>query len=188
MTDGTGSDTGTAAPAQMFQLLSGFVTAQALYVVAELGIPDELLAGPRTVAELAALLARHPDRAGIVFDLPAVVAAAGEAIRAAGLDDRVRAVAGDFFDGVPEADVYLLSTVLHDWSDALATDIVRGVAKAARPGARLVLVETVLPDGEAPGSAGLLDLIMLGLLGGKERTWPSGPGCWLTAASRWTGS
>jgi predicted O-methyltransferase YrrM len=131
-------------------------------VVADIGGADGTV--------LTTLLARHPDREGIVFDLPAVVAAARETIRAAGLDDRVRAVAGDFFDGVPEADVYLLSTVLHDWSDALAADIVRSVAKAARPGARLVLVETVVPDGEVPDSASLLDLIMLGLLGGKERT------------------
>ena len=60
--------------------------------------------------------------------------------------------------------------MLHNWSDAPAADILRSVAKTARPGSRLVLVESVLPDGDAPGFAKLVDMIMLGLPGGRERT------------------
>jgi hypothetical protein len=131
-------------------------------VVADIGGADGSL--------LTGLLLRHTDRVGIVFDLPPVVAGAEETIEAAGLGDRVRAVGGDFFDGVPEADVYFMSTVLHDWRDAEAGEILRSVAKAARPGARLVIVETVLPEGDTPGFAKLVDVVMLGLLGGRERT------------------
>jgi hypothetical protein len=131
-------------------------------VVADIGGADGTM--------LTTLMARHPGREGIVFDLPAVAGAAKQTIRAAGLEDRMSVVSGNFFEGVPEADVYILSGVLHDWSDASSTDILHNVAKMARPGSRLVLVETVLPDGGAPDFAKLLDMIMLGLLGGRERT------------------
>jgi precorrin-6B methylase 2 len=70
---------------------------------------------------LVKLLARQPERRGIVFDLPTVVAKTPETLRAAGLSDRIRIVEGDFFTSVPSADVYVMSVVLHDWDDASAT-------------------------------------------------------------------
>ena len=112
---------------------------------------------------LLALLERHPQMRGIVFDLPETVrddAAFGE---------RCAFVAGDFFDRVPAGDVYLLSTILHDWDDDSAVRILRTIRAAAKPGTRLVLLEGTLQEGNEPDGAKWLDLLMLALFGGRER-------------------
>jgi hypothetical protein len=119
---------------------------------------------------LAALLADDPGRRGIVMDLPEVVPAATSRMSAAGLTDRVSAVGGDFFAGVPSADVYLLSAVLHDWSDEDCARLLARITEAARPGARLVVIESLLPSGDEPHPSKLSDLIMLTMAGGRERT------------------
>jgi hypothetical protein len=121
---------------------------------------------------LAAIFAADPDttRRGIVFDLPGVVPAAHERLAATGLADRVDTVGGDFFQALPSADIYLLSMVLHDWDDAQAGRLLASIAAAARPGARLVALELVLPDGSEPHMANMIDLTMLGMLDGRERT------------------
>ncbi|MEV4757843.1 methyltransferase [Micromonospora sp. NPDC049559] len=119
---------------------------------------------------LAELLTRAPERKGIVFDLPNIVAGASEVLTAAGLDKRASVVAGDFFDSIPTADVYLMSVVLHDWDDAAAVRILRNIAKAAAPGARLVLMEMVMPEDDGAHFTKTIDLVMLTLFGGRERT------------------
>ncbi|MGH3857971.1 MAG: methyltransferase [Pseudonocardiaceae bacterium] len=134
----------------------------------------------RTVADiggadgtlLADLLTTDPDpsRRGIVFDLPHVVPAAPALLTARGLDARVTAQGGDFFDAVPAADVYVLSWILHDWDDIARTRILAGIAAAATSGARLVVIEMVIPAGDAPHPAKTIDLTMLGMLTGTERT------------------
>jgi SAM-dependent methyltransferase len=106
------------------------------------------------------------DRRGIVFDLPHVIAASRERIARLGMT----AEAGDFFERVPAADVYLLSMVLHDWDDELAERLLRSIATAARPGARVVALELVIPPGDGPHMAKMIDLTMLGMLTGRERT------------------
>jgi hypothetical protein len=132
----------------------------------------------RTVADIggadgtvmAKLLVRQPERRGIVFDLPAVAARATEKMRAEGLDDRVTVIGGDFFVGVPPADVYIMSVVLHDWDDESATRILQNVSAAADRGARLCLVEMVVPPDDRPHFTKLMDVTMLAMLGGRERT------------------
>jgi SAM-dependent methyltransferase len=119
---------------------------------------------------LAKLLAKEPQRQGIVFDLPNIVAEAEATLKAAELSDRATVVAGDFFEAVPAADVYVMSAVLHDWDDASAVRILRNVAEAARPGARLVLLEGVMPDGDEPHPMKMMDLTMMAMVGGRERT------------------
>lgn len=119
---------------------------------------------------LVQLLADYPDRGGIVFDRPEVVGAAKGKLAEHGLTDRVRCVAGDFFESVPAADVYLLSYVLHDWDDPSCLRILRTIGKAADSGARLVLVEAVIPPGDTPHPARGMDLTMLALVSGRERT------------------
>jgi hypothetical protein len=136
------------------------------------------LPGSGTVADiggadgtlLAELLADEPDRRGIVFDLPNVVATAAPTLAEAGLSDRVAAVAGDFFESVPAADTYVMSVVLHDWDNAAAAHILRNIAAAAAPGARLILLEMVMPEGDSPHFTKMIDLVMLTMLGGRERT------------------
>ncbi|WP_162642200.1 methyltransferase [Streptosporangium sp. 'caverna'] len=119
---------------------------------------------------LAELLAGRPERRGVVFDLPSTVSAARPTLRAAGLEERVEVVAGDFFEKVPAADVYVLSAVLQDWNNASSLRILRNVVKAAPAGARLVIVDMVVPEGDAPHPTKMLDIIMLGMLGGRQRS------------------
>jgi hypothetical protein len=111
---------------------------------------------------LQALLARHPHMRGIVFDLP-------ETVRdESAFGDRCTFVAGSFFDAVPDGDVYLLSTILHDWDDASAVAILRTI-RAAGDDKRLVLLESVIEPGNEPDGAKWLDLLMLVISGGRER-------------------
>jgi len=138
------------------------------------------LADARTVVDvgggngqaLAATLRRHPHLAGILFDLPDVAARAGAVLAAPDLAGRGTAVGGDFFVAVPPgADVYLLRHVIHDWEDESAAGILRRCARAMAPGGRILVVETVIPPGDAPCFGKWLDLMML-VVGGRERTRP----------------
>ena len=89
-------------------------------------------------ALLTAILGRAPDARGILYDRPQVIEAARGAIDAAGLSDRCRLVAGDFFAEVPAgSDLYLLKRVIHDWDDERAGTILRVCRAAMGPGARL---------------------------------------------------
>jgi O-methyltransferase domain len=113
---------------------------------------------------LLALLHRKPNLRGIVFDLP-------ETNRdESAFPDRLEFVAGDFFERAPRGDTYLLSGILHDWDDGRAAAICRTIRAAAAPGARLLVAESVIPAGNEPGGAKWLDLLMLVLAGGRERT------------------
>jgi hypothetical protein len=113
---------------------------------------------------LAELTRRRPELRGIVFDLP-------ETVRdETTFGDRVEFVAGSFFDSVPEGDAFVLSGVLHDWGDGDAARILRAIRKAARPHARLLVNDSVIRPGNDPDGAKWLDLLMLALAGGRERT------------------
>ena len=116
------------------------------------------------------LLAGGPDRRGIVFDRPEIVPMARKVLAGHGLADRVDIQAGDFFESVPKADVYVLSYIFHDWDDASCLRILRVIQNTAPPGARLVIVESVIPPGDAPHPAKLIDLTMLAMTTGRERT------------------
>jgi hypothetical protein len=120
---------------------------------------------------LSAVLDTQPHLRGVVFDLPHVVAEARPLIEAAGLGERCETVGGDFFaDVLPSADVHILAQILHDWDDERAVAILRNCRGSIAEDGRLLVVEQVLPEGDEPSYAKLLDLIMLVLLGGKERT------------------
>ncbi len=112
---------------------------------------------------LVGLLRHQPGLRGIVFDLP-------ETVRdEATFGDRVEFVAGSFFERVPRGDVYLLSTILHDWDDGRAAAILHTIRDSAPAGARLLVIDAVVPPGNEPDGAKWLDLLMLALLGGRER-------------------
>jgi hypothetical protein len=112
---------------------------------------------------LRALLERRPGLRGIVFDLPETVRDEST------FDERMQFVEGSFFERVPRGDVYVLGTILHDWNDERATDILRTIRASAPDDARLILVETVVQPGNEPGGSKWLDLLMLALLDGRER-------------------
>jgi hypothetical protein len=114
-------------------------------------------------ALLVELIRRRPELRGIVLDLP-------ETVRdEAALGDRIEFVAGSFFDSVPAGDAYLLSGILHDWPDEDAARILRTIRAAAPAHARLLINESVIRPGNDPDGAKWLDLLMLVLLGGRER-------------------
>lgn len=125
---------------------------------------------------LAAVLRARPRLRGIVLDLPGVAERATLALREAGLDGRARAEGGDMFASVPAgADLYLLKSVLHDWDDERATAVLRCCRAAlTRPGARLLIIERVMPErmqaGPSATSQAFGDLMMLTRAGGRERT------------------
>jgi hypothetical protein len=123
---------------------------------------------------LATILASHPEPAGILFDLPHVVRDAPALIEARRLSDRIKIDAGNFFESVPTAaGAYLLSHIIHDWSEAACLTILGTCRRAMRPNSRLLIIETVLAPGDAPHPGKILDMIMLTLFtGAQERTEP----------------
>jgi hypothetical protein len=122
--------------------------------------------GGGTGAMLAAILQLRPSVCGVLVELPRTVVRAGETFRAAGVEDRVKAVAQSFFDPLPSgADIYLLRGVLNNWADAEARTLLSRCAEAARPGGRVVVLKSVSSDGTRHG----LPISML-LVGGKDRS------------------
>lgn len=121
-------------------------------------------------ATLIALLGRQPELNGIVYDLPETAREAEALVGASDVADRCRVVAGSFFEGVPAGDTYFLSGILHDWDDEPVQAILHNIRTAARPGARLVIRDAVIPPGNEPHGNKWLDLLMLVLLRGRERT------------------
>jgi hypothetical protein len=118
-----------------------------------------------------AILGQYPHACGIVFDLPYMESQAIASIQSDGLADRCRFSAGDIFHAVPAgADVYLLRFILHDWNDDQSRRILDVIRSAAAPGARVLLVEMLLPENNEPGLVQLMDINMLVMTGGRERT------------------
>ena len=127
--------------------------------------------GGATGNMLAAVLSRHAGPRGILYDRPHVVTDAPALLTASGVSDRVTIQSGDFFKSVPVgADAYILSHIIHDWSEEQCLAILGHVRKAMSPTGRLLVVEMVLPPGDAAHQGKLLDMAMLVLLGGQERT------------------
>ena len=121
-------------------------------------------------SQLAAILQRHPQVAGILFDLPSVARRARDLLSDAGLLDRCRVVEGDFFRSVPQgADVYILRHIIHDWDDESAVTILRNCRDAMGPAGKVLVAENVIAEGNGPAFGKWLDLMML-VVGGRERT------------------
>jgi O-methyltransferase domain/Dimerisation domain len=114
--------------------------------------------------QLVEILKAHPACRGILFDLP-------EGLQGAAPHERIEVVSGNFFESVPSgADAYTLRSVVHDWSDERAAAILRSVRKAMKPGACAILIESVVAETPEPDLSKWLDLLMLVVSGGKERT------------------
>jgi SAM-dependent methyltransferase len=127
--------------------------------------------GGGTGSVLAAILGNHPSIRGVLFDSPHVVAEASSLLKAKSVLDHVAVQAGDFFTAVPAGgDCYVLSHILHDWDDEQCLTILRNCRKAMKPDGRLLIIEMVLPPGDAPHPGKLLDMVMLVVVGGVERT------------------
>ncbi|HEV2371925.1 MAG TPA: methyltransferase [Streptosporangiaceae bacterium] len=120
---------------------------------------------------LAGVLRHNPGMRAILLDLPHVAALAPAELKAAEVGDRCEVVGGSFFDQVPAGgDAYLLKTILHDWPDERATEILRNVRAAMRPGSRLIVVESVRSPGDGWDVGKVMDVKALALFGGHTRT------------------
>ncbi|MFI6743428.1 methyltransferase [Nonomuraea sp. NPDC050451] len=119
---------------------------------------------------LRELLVRHPSMTGHLYDQPSVVADAAEVLD--GVADRCVVEGGDFFAGVPAGgDVYTLVNVAHDWPDQRALELLKVIAPHIGDETRLLVVEGVPGHDGAASRSGALDMHMLVVWGGKERTY-----------------
>jgi len=125
----------------------------------------------RTVADVGggrghlvrAIVDKHPSISGVLFDQPHVVAQVNGF-------DRMTMQGGSFFtDALPAADIYMLMEVIHDWDDEHAQQILSRVRASASPGARVLLIERLIPDSDEPSFPRTLDLWML-MISGKQRS------------------
>ena len=122
-------------------------------------------------AFLIAALEANPQLRGGLFDLPKVVSRAKAAFEAAGVTDRCEIIEGDFFEHVPAGgDVYLVSNILHDWDDERCVRILRNCRAAMGDSSALLVGEATLPEGNEPSPAWMVDVIMMALTGGQQRT------------------
>jgi hypothetical protein len=115
---------------------------------------------------LAAILRKHPDLTGTVFDQPHVVGAGAPD----GLEDRWTSEGGSFFEAVPPADCYVLKWILHDWDDDECATILTRCRESLRPGGVVLVVETLLDRPGHERATAMMDLNMMVVAGGRERT------------------
>jgi hypothetical protein len=120
---------------------------------------------------VTAILQEHSHLEATLFDLEPVIVEARQELNQLGLLMRCKAIGGDFFRSVPEGgDVYILSTVLCNWDEDRAITILKNCRQAMRRDSRLLVVEIVLPTGDEPSPGKLLDLQMMVMTGGRDRT------------------
>jgi ubiquinone/menaquinone biosynthesis C-methylase UbiE len=124
---------------------------------------------------MIAVLKRHPSMRGIVFDLPHCAEGARKNLVDSGVAERAEFIAGSFFDSVPaDADAIMMKSIIHDWNDERCARIFQNCHRALKPGARLIVLERIVPEKLEPTadhlSAVLSDLNMLRGPGGCERT------------------
>ena len=122
---------------------------------------------------LTEILGKNKKLRGVLFDQPSVIerARAADHVSSKKLKDRIELVAGSFFEGVPEgADAYIMKYILHDWDDDVCVKILSHCRRAMAPGARVLVVDAVIAPGNDPSWGKLLDINMLALTGGRERT------------------
>jgi ubiquinone/menaquinone biosynthesis C-methylase UbiE len=127
--------------------------------------------GGGTGTLLTEILMTVPHTHGFLFDLPETAKEARKVMAAEGLSDRCTISEGDFFEAIPEShDCYILAHVLHDWTDELALKILENCHRAISRHGRLLVIEAILPEGDVPHHGKLMDLLMLTVTGGLERT------------------
>lgn len=154
--------------------MTAMTTAEAQAVMAAYDFASAQLVvdvGGGHAALVAAILKAHVQLRAVAFDQPAVIEGARGPLVAAGVADRCELMGGSFFESVPEGgDVYTLKDILHDWDDRQATTILRQCRAAMRPEARLLVIERIIPPGNDAAVGKLVDISMMVLTGGQERT------------------
>jgi hypothetical protein len=119
---------------------------------------------------LAEVLKIHAGSRGVLYDQPQVVAHPDYLTRA-GVIDRCEIAAGSFFESVPSGgDLYILKRVIHDWPDDVCLGILRRCRDAVAKHGRVIVVDAVVPPGNQPHLSKTVDILMMVLLDGRERT------------------
>ncbi|MGW5733508.1 MULTISPECIES: methyltransferase [Streptomyces] len=134
------------------------------------GIGTLVDVGGGTGSMLAAVLHEHPDMKGVLVEIPAGIDHTMRHFKEADVQGRVELREGSAFDELPEGDAYLISCVLHAMDDEQSVRVLRRMRESIRPGGRVVILERIVPGGNEPGLAPMLDLTMMLMNGGKERT------------------
>ncbi len=135
------------------------------------GIGSLVDVGGATGNMIGHVLKRHPSVNGVLYDLPHVVADAPALLESHGVADRVQILSGSFFESVPKGhDAYLVSHIIHDWDDGENATILKNIREAMKPDGKLLIVEMVLPEGDEPHMGKMLDMMMMLVPGGEERT------------------
>ncbi len=120
---------------------------------------------------LAGILKANPHLQGVLFDLPFVIEGAGEMLQKEDVSDRVELASGDFFESVPAgADAYMMKHIIHDWDDESSIKILQNIRSAMNEKGKVLIIEMVVPEGNEPHPSKALDMLMLVMEGGKERT------------------
>jgi hypothetical protein len=120
---------------------------------------------------ITSILQRNPGMRGIVFDSPQVIEGAQAVVDASGVSDRCQLVVGNFFESVPQGgDAIILKWIIHDWNDEQSVTILKNCHRALPDNSKLILVEAVVPAGNEPHFSKFIDLNMLVMTGGRERT------------------
>jgi hypothetical protein len=120
---------------------------------------------------ITGILKKNPNLKGVLFDAPEVIEGARPRIEEAGLADRCETVPGDFFQAVPAGgDAYIMKWIIHDWDDQKSNTILRHIRNQIPANGRLILVDCVVPETNEPHFSKFIDLNMLVMTGGKERT------------------
>jgi len=120
-------------------------------------------------ALLHGILSANPKAQGVLYDLPGVVAGAA-ALRSEPIAARCEVRGGDFFEAIPEGgDAYILKGIIHDWNDDDALKILKNCRRAIKRDGKLLLIETVLEQSSLPNAGNFMDVLMLTLVGGRER-------------------
>jgi len=142
----------------------------AAYDFSEIGTLVDVAGGHGLM--IMTILKANRNMRGILFDLPHVTAGAAMLLRSGGVADRCQIFSGDFFTSVPEGgDAYIMKHIIHDWDDERAIQILRNCHSAMRRGGKVLVVDAVIPPGNATHFGKLLDLEMLALTPrGRERT------------------
>lgn len=121
-------------------------------------------------ALMAAILQRYPKISGTVYDLPYVIPTTIKTLDTVGVASRCEVVAGDFFERIPRSETIILSRIIHDWDDRRSIQILKNCHRALREGGKVLLAESIIPPANQPSLAKFLDLEMLVVAGGMERT------------------
>jgi hypothetical protein len=150
---------------------SRFVAASILDAYDFSGVRTIMDVGGSNGSLILAILARHPEMKGKIADLPYIEPQAKANIAAAGVAGRCAFEASDFFHKVPGgADLQVMKSILHDWNDEECVRLLRNCRASLEPGGKLLVVEMLVPEAAGPDFVTLMDLNMLVMTGGRERT------------------